>query len=60
MADVFANEEIAGKVSMRFGVFVDAKQEADIEERFVCATIAANESRDDSAVTCGFYDSAEL
>ena len=60
LADVFANEEIAGKVSMRFGVFVDAKQEADIEERFVCATIAANESRDDSAVTCGFYDSAEL
>ena len=55
LADVFANEEIANEVDMRFGVFVDAKQEPNIEERFVRAKIAADRVRDDAAAVCGYY-----
>ena len=55
LMDVFANEEIVGEVSMRFGVFVNAQQEHNIEERFVCAKIAADKVRDDSTTVCGFY-----
>ena len=56
LLDVFANEEIAGEASMRFGVFVNAQQEPNIEERFVCAKIAADKVREDSTAMCGFYE----
>ena len=55
LQDFFANEEIAGKVSLRFGVFVNAQQEPDIEERFVCAKIAADKVQGTNAA-CGFYE----
>ena len=55
-SEVLANEEIADKVHMRFGVFSNAHQEADIEERFVRAKIAADRVKDDPQVICGYYD----
>lgn len=56
VAEVFADEEIAGKINLRFGVFADARQEADVEERFIRAKIAADRVRDDSRKICEFYD----
>ena len=48
--------ELADKLHMRFGVFSNAQQEADIEERFVRAKIAADRVKDDPQVICGYYD----
>ena len=56
LVDVFANEEIAGEVSMRFGVFVNAQREPNIEERFVRAKIAADKVRNDSTAVCSFFE----
>ncbi len=53
--DAFVEEETTSKVALRFGVFVDAQQEADIEERFVCAKIAADSINEDSQEVVGFY-----
>ena len=54
---VFAENEIAEKVSMRFGIYPNAKQESDIEERFERARIAANNiKKDTDNKTYGFYD----
>ena len=44
MADAFVDKEMADKVELRFGVFADARQEADIEERFARAMIAADDA----------------
>lgn len=55
LADVFSEKEMAEKVSLRFGVFVDAKQEPDVDERFVRAEIAADRIEDDPQTICGFY-----
>ena len=55
MNDVFAEEETANRVSLRFGVFTDAQQEPDIEERFIRANIAADRVKDDPQQPCGFY-----
>jgi hypothetical protein len=41
---------------MRFGVFADARQEPDIEERFKLAKIAADKVKNDPETICGFYD----
>ena len=56
LSDVFAEEEIKGKVSLRFGVFADAQLVSDLEERFVRAKIAADRVKDDPQKICGFYD----
>ncbi|MBR3316575.1 MAG: diguanylate cyclase, partial [Atopobiaceae bacterium] len=48
LLDVFSNEEFSDELSIRFGVFANARQEPSIEERFVCAKIAAEKVRDDS------------
>ncbi|MBR3739076.1 MAG: diguanylate cyclase [Clostridia bacterium] len=56
LSDVFDDKETADKVRLRFGVFTDARQEADIEERFDRAKIAADRVKDDSQKICGFYD----
>ena len=56
MSDAFSGKEIADKVSIRFGVFTDAKQEDSIEERFERARIAADRVKSDPEKTCGFYD----
>jgi diguanylate cyclase (GGDEF)-like protein len=46
-ADVFAEEETADKVKLRFGVFANAKREPDVEERFARASAAAERIKDD-------------
>ena len=45
LASELAREEMADKVSLRYGVFEDAQQEPDIEERFVRAKDAADSVR---------------
>ena len=55
-SEVLAEEGMEDKVHMRFGVFSNAQQEADIEERFVRAKIAADRVKDDPQVICGYYD----
>lgn len=35
--ELFVEEETAGIIKLRFGVFIDAKQEPDIEQRFIRA-----------------------
>ena len=56
LSDVFAEAEIAGKVGIRFGVFTDARQAPEIEERFERAKIAADRVKDDPEAICGFYE----
>ena len=53
--DLFVDEETAGKVTLRFGVYVNARQERDIEERFACAKSAADSIEHDPQSICGFY-----
>ena len=56
LSEAFADAETAKKISLRFGVFADARQEPNIEERFDCAKIAADRVIDDPQRICGFYD----
>jgi len=58
LQDVFSGEEFADRFSIRFGVFTDARQTGDIEERFEFARIAANRAKNDPERNCGFYDQA--
>ena len=53
-ADVFADKEMADRVSLRFGVFVNAKREPDPEERFARASAAAERIKDDPDTVCGY------
>ena len=55
-ADIFAEEETADKVSLRFGVFANAKREPDAEERFARASAAAERIKDDPDTICGYDD----
>ena len=55
-SEIFDGKETAGRVRMRFGVFADARQEPDIEERFDRAKIAADRVKDDPEKFCGFYE----
>ena len=54
--NLFVDEEMASKVRLKFGVFPNASQEPDIEERFACAKVAADSMEDDSSRICGYYD----
>ena len=56
LADVYSEDVIKGKVSLRFGVYSKANSETDIEERFVRAKIAADRVKDDQQTICGYYD----
>lgn len=42
------------QVSLRFGVFVNAKREPDPEERFTRASAAAERIKDDPDTVCGY------
>ncbi len=53
--DLFIEKETASKVSLRFGVYENAGQEADVEERFLRAKIAADGTADSTGRICGFY-----
>lgn len=56
LSDLYNEKEIADPIRIRVGVFVDARQTADIEERFNRAMIAADKIKDDPQRICGFYD----
>ena len=56
LAKVFAGKELADKVSVRFGVFPNARQVERIEERFERAKIAADRVKNDPEQLCGFYE----
>ena len=55
-SDIFAQKELADKVSVRFGVFADATSEAGIVERFDRAKTAAERVKDDPMKVCGYCD----
>ena len=56
LSDVFSREEIADKVSIRFGVLSDARQVEHIQERFEFAKIAADRIKNDPERNCSFYN----
>ena len=56
LSEIYAEGDMADKVILRFGVFADARQVTDIEERFIRAKIAADRVKDDPQNRCGFYD----
>ena len=56
LSDLFAEERIADNIRARFGVFTDAGQEKDMEERFERAKIAADRVKDDPGTVCGYYE----
>ena len=56
LSDVFSGKEIADKVSIRFGIFSDAQQTKNIEDRFEFAKIAADRVKNDPEKNCGFYN----
>lgn len=53
--DLFYEEELASKVSVRFGVYTFAQEEPDIEERFTCAELAADRAGKGSGRLYGMY-----
>ena len=55
LSDVFSGKEIADRVSIRFGIFTDARQAEDIEDRFERAKIAADRVKNDPERNCGYY-----
>ena len=55
LSEVFSAEEFADKFSIRFGIFTDARQAENIEERFELAKIAADRVKNDPERNCGFY-----
>ena len=56
LSEVLTEEEMKGKNVLRFGLFTNACQEPDIEERFVRAKIAADRVKDDPQIIGSFYD----
>ncbi|MDO4804137.1 MAG: diguanylate cyclase [Lachnospiraceae bacterium] len=55
LSDLYAEEKIADNINVRFGVFANAGQEPDMEERFERARIAAEKVRNDPEKICGYY-----
>ena len=53
---VSSDGETAGKFSLRLGVYLNAQQEPDIDERFDRAKAAADSVRDDPQKLCGFWE----
>ena len=56
LSDVLDEKEIADIIHIRVGVFTDARQTADIEERFNRAMIAADKVKDNPQKICGYYE----
>lgn len=56
--DLFVEKETADKVGLRFGVYTNANHEPDVEERFVCARLAADSFEKNPDQMCGFFDSS--
>ena len=55
-SDLYVEKDTAEKVTLRFGVFANAEQETDVEQRFVYAGIAAEIADHDPDRICGYYD----
>ena len=55
LKNVFEVKELKNKISLRIGVFSDAQQEKDVEERFTRAKIAADRVKEDPDKICGYY-----
>ena len=58
LSEIYADKEIADNISIRFGVFTDAQQTEDAEERFYRAKLAADKVKNDPEAICGFYDAS--
>ena len=56
LSDLFDEKETADNIHIRVGVFTDAGDIDDIEERFTRAKIAADRVKDDPEKICGFFD----
>ena len=56
LSELYADKEIADNINIRFGVFTNARQEPDMEERFERARIAADRIKNNPEQICGFYD----
>ena len=55
--ELFLEKETADKVCLKFGVFVNARREPNVKERFARAVLAADSVKDDPNKICGFYES---
>jgi GGDEF domain-containing protein len=55
LEDLFVEKETASKVKLRFGVFAGSEQVPDVEERFACASLAAESVKEDPQRICGYY-----
>ena len=53
--DLFLDQEMADKVMVRYGIYENAQEEPDIEERFVRAKLAAEKAEDDPQALYGIY-----
>ena len=60
LSDLFDEEDIADVIHLRAGVFTDARQTADIEERFNRAKIAADRVKEESGKICCFYENSSF
>ena len=58
LAELYGQKELENKVSLRFGVYLNAQREAEIDERFARAKKAAESVRDDPQKNCGYYQKA--
>lgn len=56
LSEVLVEQDMKERVKLRFGLYTNAEQEPDIEERFVHAKIAADRVKDDPQLIGGFYD----
>jgi diguanylate cyclase (GGDEF)-like protein len=56
LSELYADKEIADNINIRFGVFTNARQEPDMEERFERARIAADRVKNDPERNFSFYD----
>ena len=56
--DIHDNREIGNKVSMRFGLYLNAQRVTTVEERFARAKTAADSVKDDPQSVCGYYKEA--
>lgn len=52
----FESVEHSVETVATLGVYIDARKEPNIEERFIRAEIAADRTNDDSQIMCGFYE----
>ena len=55
MSDILADEEIRERVDLKFGIYANAQQEPDLEERFLRADLAAGKVKNDLERLFAFY-----